>query len=77
MIQTSYLTFESQQLLCFKPPEVWHSYFSQPIEVPALRAEIRTLFGQTDFPQMVLRMGYGQQEPPTPRRSVREVLSVI
>jgi len=53
---------------------VWASFFSQPIEVPALRTEILTLFGQTDFPQMVLRMGYGQQTPPTPRRSVRDVL---
>ncbi len=53
---------------------VWASFFSQPIEVPALRAEIFTLFGRTDFPQMVLRMGYGQQMPPTPRRSVSEVL---
>jgi hypothetical protein len=55
---------------------VWASFFSQPIEVPALRAEILTLFGQTDFPQMVLRMGYGPEIPPTPRRSVSAVLSV-
>ena len=30
--------------------------------------------GRTDFSQLVLRMGYGPEVPPTPRRSVEDVL---
>lgn len=54
--------------------KVWASFFSQPAEVPALRREMCTLFGQSDFPQLVLELGYGSQALPAPRRSVSEVL---
>lgn len=53
---------------------VWASFFNQPIEVASLRAELRDLLGQKGFPQLVLRLGYGPQVPPTPRRSVKEIL---
>ncbi len=53
---------------------VWASFFSQPIEVATLRKDVRDLFGRTDIPQLVLCMGFGPEVPPTPRRSVREVL---
>lgn len=53
---------------------VWASFFSQPIEVAPLRNELREMFGRTDFPQLVLRLGYGSEVPPTPRRSVQDVL---
>ena len=53
---------------------VWASFFSQPIEVATLRTELCAICGRTDFPQLVLRMGYGSPVPPTPRRPVRDVL---
>lgn len=53
---------------------IWASFLNQPIEVPSLRTALRVLLGRSDFPQVVLRMGYGQEVPPTPRRSVSEVL---
>ena len=53
---------------------VWASFVNQPIEVPSLRTALRELLGRSDFPQVVLRMGYGPEVPPTPRRSVSEVL---
>ena len=61
-------------LLYARAAEVWASFFSQPIEVAALRTNLRDTLGRTDFPQLVLRMGYGTEVPPTPRRSVRDVL---
>jgi hypothetical protein len=54
--------------------EVWASFVNQPIEVPSLRAALREILGRIDFPQIVLRMGYGPEVTPTPRRSVSEVL---
>ncbi len=53
---------------------VWASYFSQPIEVARLRKDLQDILGRKDFPQLVLRMGYGPEVPPTPRRSVSDVL---
>jgi hypothetical protein len=50
------------------------SFLNQPIEIFALRAKMREVLGQFGFPQLVLRLGYGPQVPPTPRRSVKEVL---
>lgn len=50
------------------------SFFNQPTEVAAFRTALRTLLGRKDDPQVVLRMGYGPDVSPTPRRSVSEVL---
>lgn len=61
-------------LLYARSRGVWASFFSQPIEVAALRTKLREIAGRRDFPQLVLRMGYGPEVPPTPRRSVRDVL---
>ncbi|HLX41335.1 MAG TPA: hypothetical protein VKR42_12440, partial [Ktedonobacteraceae bacterium] len=64
-----------ERLLLYARAEgVWASFFSQPVEVPTLRMSLRDTFGQTDYPQLVLRMGYGAEVLPTPRRSVRDVL---
>jgi hypothetical protein len=49
------------------------SFVNQPIEVPSLRAWLAQIVGEA-FPQLVIRMGYGPPSPPTPRRSVQEVL---
>ncbi len=50
------------------------SFVNQPIEIPMLRAQLCKVLGRRELPQLVLRMGYGDSGPSTPRRSVREVL---
>jgi nitroreductase len=50
------------------------SYFNQPIEVAQLRTKLRKTLVRRDFPQMLMRMGYGGAARPTPRRPVPEVL---
>lgn len=50
------------------------SMISQPIEVPAARDQLRRSLGRFGIPQMVLRIGYGQQGRPSPRRDVDDVI---
>ncbi|MEV0902823.1 nitroreductase [Actinoplanes sp. NPDC049802] len=50
------------------------SMISQPIEVPAARDQLRRSLGRTGFPQIALRIGYGYQGHPSPRREVTDVL---
>lgn len=50
------------------------SMFSQPIEVPAAREQLRLALGRYGTPQMVLRIGYGQPGVATRRRGVAEVV---
>lgn len=50
------------------------SYLNQPLEVSDLYQEIITRMNLKGFPQIILRVGYGKEVKPTPRRSVEEVL---
>ena len=50
------------------------SFLNQPIEVETLRPQLASLIGCSGFPQVLLRLGYGPDTPPTPRRSVRSLL---
>jgi hypothetical protein len=50
------------------------SFLNQPIEVPALRMRLLEAVGGTGHPQVLMRMGYGPETRPTPRRPVSEVL---
>jgi len=50
------------------------SYLDQPIEVADLRACLREAVGESGIPQIMVRIGYGLDVPPTPRRPVGEVL---
>jgi nitroreductase len=50
------------------------SYLNQPIEVPELRERLRELLGLKGYPHMIIRMGYGKEVKPTPRRDIEEVL---
>jgi len=61
-------------LLRARVDDIWASFLSQPIEVPELRNQVRDLLGRKGFPQLILRMGYGQDVKPTPRRTPGEVL---
>src|SRR3712207_8375749 len=56
-------------LLGARTEGVWASFLNQPIEVPELRPRLRDAIGQSGFPQLLLRMGYGPEVRPTPRRS--------
>ena len=61
-------------LLSARAEEVWASFLNQPIEVPELHARLREILGVTGFPQLLLRLGYGPDVKPTPRRTAGEVL---
>ncbi|GHO80226.1 hypothetical protein KSD_79970 [Ktedonobacter sp. SOSP1-85] len=51
------------------------SFFNQPLEVPEMRTQLQTLLGPSDYPQMILRMGYTYSTTPTPRRAVEDMLT--
>lgn len=50
------------------------SYLDQPIEIAALRTRVRELLRLSGAPQLILRLGFGDGVPATPRRPVEEVL---
>lgn len=61
-------------LLRARAAEVWASYLNQPLEVPALRPKVTEAIGRSGHAQIILRLGYGPNVNPTPRRTVDEVL---
>jgi len=61
-------------LLHARVEDVWASFLNQPIEVLELRAKLKAMAGNGGFPQTVLRLGFGENVKPTPRREVEEVL---
>lgn len=67
--------FLERMLLLLTAEGVQHSYFNMPVQVPALRLELRKLLGVHVWPQLLLRIGYSLAEPvPTPRRTIDEFL---
>jgi len=63
-------------LLCATVLGLSASFLSQPVEVPATRAALRTLLDVTGQPQTALRIGYGQPVARTPRRPVGAVTTI-
>jgi hypothetical protein len=61
-------------LLRARVEDVWASFLNQPIEVAELRFCLRDVLERTGYPQVLLRLGFGSEVRPTPRRSVHEVL---
>jgi hypothetical protein len=61
-------------LLRARVDDVWASFLNQTIEVPDLRTRLRDLLGRKGYAQLMLRMGYGADVRPTPRRTPGEVL---
>ena len=61
-------------LLFASSENIWSSFLNQPIEVPELRSRVRDVIKKQGFPQLLIRMGYGQEIKPTPRRPVDEVI---
>jgi nitroreductase len=49
---------------------------SQAMEIPDLRWLVRDPASGSHHPQVVLRLGYGQQPPPTPRLPLHDVLRI-
>jgi hypothetical protein len=49
------------------------SYLNQAIEMPELRDGVSRLLGREGYPQIILRLGFGQAVRPTPRRPVDRV----
>jgi hypothetical protein len=69
----------SRILLAAQSENVWSSFLNQPIEVPELRPKVQELVKgkEKGFPQVLLRMGYGEDVKPTPRRPVVDVLRQV
>jgi hypothetical protein len=61
-------------LLRARSEEVWASFLNQAIEVPELRMRLRNDFGFPGYPQILLRLGYAENVPATPRRPLKDVL---
>jgi hypothetical protein len=53
------------------------SYFSQAVEVPAVRARLREVLGERGWPQLLFRLGHGREVRATPRRPSDLVLRSI
>ena len=53
--------------------DVRFDLFSQPISIPELRQKMAQVL-QTNYPQILIRMGYAEHGKHTPRRPVEEVL---
>ena len=61
-------------LLRARVEDVWASFLNQAVELPDLRQTLCTALGLTGHPQLCLRLGFGEDIRPTPRRDVSEVL---
>jgi hypothetical protein len=49
---------------------------NQPIEVSELRLKLLQALGRdSGFPQLLMRMGYGKEAKPTPRRELDDVIA--
>lgn len=57
-----------QVLLTATAHGVGSSFVAPPLEVAAVRDEVRALLGGVLWPQVILRLGWGRPVPPTPRR---------
>jgi len=51
-----------------------HAYMNQPCEVPHLRRMLADQLDITGHPQLIVRMGYADQVPASPRRPVVDVI---
>lgn len=67
------LALEHVLLLCTSTG-LTSSFLNQPIEVDELRPRLAKLLGRHDHPQILLRLGFGPDVAPTPRRPIDEVM---
>ena len=64
----------STVLLRAQVEDVSASFLNQAVEVAGTRNDLARLTGRCGYPQILLRLGFGQAVRPTPRRRVTEVL---
>lgn len=62
-------------LLRVQAVKLFASFLNQPIQVPEFRSQLSNLLGDKGYPQIMLRLGFGLEAKPTPRRTVDEVVS--
>jgi nitroreductase len=65
-----------KMLLLTRSENIWTSFLNQPIEIPELRQRLGEVLNKKEkgYPQLLLRMGYGEEVKPTPRRPIEEVI---
>jgi hypothetical protein len=62
-------------LLRARADNIWVSFMNQPIEVPELRPKLCEALGRSaGYPQLLMRLGYGKDVKPTPRRDLGELI---
>lgn len=64
----------SRVLLTLRAAGGWASFLNQPIEVPRLREQLREAIAEQGRPQLLMRLGFGPNARPTPRRDLSDVL---
>ena len=60
-------------LLHARTQDIWGSFLNQPIEDPDLRSQLTQLLGIEGVPQCLLRIGFGTEVKPTPRRELDDL----
>lgn len=53
---------------------ILYAFLNQPIELPELRQELKSLLKLEELPQLLFRLGYAKLRRHTPRRPIQEVL---
>lgn len=61
-------------LLRARVEDVYASFLNQTVEIPHTREGLRELIARDGQPQVLLRLGFGKEVQPTPRRSLKQVL---
>lgn len=51
--------------------------YTQLTEIPRIRDQVRSVTRLVGYPQLLLHVGHAVRTPPTPRRSVPDVLTVV
>jgi len=64
----------SRLLLLSRQHHIFASFLNQPVETESLRPRLAETIQRQDYPQLILRLGYGPEVNPTPRRTVDEVI---
>lgn len=60
-------------LLHARTQDIWGSFLNQPIEDSDLRSQLTQFLGIEGFPQCLLRLGFGTEVKPTPRRGLDDL----
>ena len=51
-----------------------HAYLNQPNEVKGLSEEMAEMLCATEYPTILLRMGYGKKQPYSKRKGIKDVI---